>query len=55
MSPRIPQEHRHAVYIVLTVSAILFLVIWLLPFQPFPDIDQGFAPFGPLDKADGGG
>lgn len=33
MSPRIPQEHRHAVYIVLTVSAILFLVIWLLPFQ----------------------
>ena len=39
----------------LGVISCLRNFIWLLPFQPFPDIDQGFAPFGPLDKADGGG
>ena len=33
MSPRIPQEHKHTVYTVLTVLAILFVVTWLLPFQ----------------------
>ncbi len=34
MSPRFPQARNRAVFIVLTVSAILFLVLWLQPIQP---------------------
>ena len=33
MSPRFPQARNRAVFMVLTVLAILFLVLWLLPIQ----------------------
>jgi tetratricopeptide (TPR) repeat protein len=49
-SPRFPQERKRAVFIVLTVLAILFLVTWLLPFQrrAFGDMQEVGSPDSPL-------
>ncbi len=49
MSPRIPQEHKHAACIVLTVLAILFLPTWLLPFQrrAFGNMQEARSPDSP--------